>query len=608
MKRKVLGIFLALVMILGAMATGMTPVSADNVNGNDPANQNVKGVVADKDISLTKPQTSTVVIHKLAADSYKIADKINGNGGIIDQKEFTKLGTNVEPLEGVEFHVYQITDDETWNTMETNKESYKTKTQMETLVGNNKATFIKSEKTGSDGSATFSDLAEGNYWFVEGEYKQKKNPGDADKKISNSIAVPFGITLAATNPEEVTKGGVKHPAGTVYLSTIHAYPKNTIGDVPVPEKTVDNEYNKHSNAEIGKDRTWFLQTPVPANITDYDTWEIKDTFGKGLTYLNDDTNPIRVYFKGKGADANTYKLIKETDYTIEKQPAKGAKMDGTENNSQLYLKLTSDGITKLGENYSAAQGTETTKLVPTLFVEVDTKINEDAEVEVLVPNKFDLIFKLTKDEKTTTTPSDTPDVKTGGKRFVKVDAADQETKLKDAIFQLYDGKDAMKWTKELLTKNLNNGAIIMEKQDDGSYKKVEEANIDNMVEKDIYIASGEEGKFEIVGLEYSKWEKTTKKGIEDITHNYKLTEVKAPEGYNLPSNPDTTFIVDEKSYNNTTVEETKFTEPADPLEIKNKKLVIPPVGGIGTLIFTVAGLAIMGGSLVAYKKSRKEEA
>lgn len=605
MKRKVIGIFLALLMVLGVAAP-----MAKAIGTADP-----KGKFEETDISTTKPTSTTLTIHKLAADSYKLAEALKGNGGKIDQTELNNLGVNIEALEGVEFHAYEITNYETWKTVNTSKNSYKTKTQMDALVTAGKAKYVKAVTTNANGEAVFDNLGEGNYWFVEGEYTQKKaNAKDPDKKISNAIAVPFGITLAATNPEDIVVGNNTYKAGTVYLKNIHAYPKNTIGDVPVPEKTVENEYNKKALAEIGKEKTWFLQTPVPANVKDYNIWEIKDVFNMGLTYMNDDANPIKVYFKGKGGDDTTKtELVKGTDYTIESQPAKGTKMDGTEPKSKLEIKLTQAGIDKLGDNYAKAQGTETTKLQPTLFIEVVTKINDEAEIERTIENKFYLKYKLKSEDTPHETPSDTPEVKTGGKRFVKVDAANHENKLEGAIFQLYDGTKPMKWSEELLAKNLanNNGGLLMMKKDDGTFVQITDANKADAIvkgkEKDIYLASNAQGQFEIVGLEYSKWTKTTKEGTEDITHSYKLTEVKAPEGYNLPSNADFAFTVDKDSYINSANLGMDLIPPAVPDEIENKKLEIPPVGGIGTLIFTVAGLAIMGGSVVAYKKSRKED-
>ena len=41
-------------------------------------------------------------------------------------------------------------------------------------------------------------------------------------------------------------------------------------------------------------------------------------------------------------------------------------------------------------------------------------------------------------------------------------------------------------------------------------------------------------------------------------------------------------------------------------EIKNKKLTIPQTGGMGTVLFTVVGIGLMAGAVMAMKKNREE--
>ena len=109
--------------------------------------------------------------------------------------------------------------------------------------------------------------------------------------------------------------------------------------------------------------------------------------------------------------------------------------------------------------------------------------------------------------------------------------------------------------------------------------------------------SDQQGKFEVTGLA---------KGT------YTLREVKAPAGYALPSNQDLeTFDVAAGTYEShaggVTYESDNSVQDdtgAEALRVNNQKVTIPQTGGIGSLIFIVAGLAIMGGAFVAYKKSQ----
>ena len=89
--------------------------------------------------------------------------------------------------------------------------------------------------------------------------------------------------------------------------------------------------------------------------------------------------------------------------------------------------------------------------------------------------------------------------------------------------------------------------------------------------------------------------------------DYQLEEIKAPEGYAKLTAP-VPFTVVKDSFGTTKLEGTKLTDDKGFTQIENKKVTIPQTGGIGSLIFIVAGLAIMGGAFVAYKKSQAVEA
>lgn len=116
----------------------------------------------------------------------------------------------------------------------------------------------------------------------------------------------------------------------------------------------------------------------------------------------------------------------------------------------------------------------------------------------------------------------------------------------------------------------------------------------------VVLTSDSEGKFEITGLEYG---------------SYKLKEITPPSGFaKLNGNVD--FKVFKGSYAGDSAKEFKYEVTVDESkgekqtygqQVKNKKVSIPQTGGIGSIIFVVAGLMIMG--LAAYKmKANKEQA
>ena len=110
----------------------------------------------------------------------------------------------------------------------------------------------------------------------------------------------------------------------------------------------------------------------------------------------------------------------------------------------------------------------------------------------------------------------------------------------------------------------------------------------------VVLTSDAEGRFEIKGLEYKE--------------GYKLEEKTAPKGY-AKLQSDEEFNVNEGSYASTADELQYNKENKDGgygLQIKNKNVTIPQTGGIGSLIFIVAGLAIMGLAFVMKRRNTVE--
>ncbi|MBP2015575.1 pilin N-terminal domain-containing protein [Anaerococcus degeneri] len=116
------------------------------------------------------------------------------------------------------------------------------------------------------------------------------------------------------------------------------------------------------------------------------------------------------------------------------------------------------------------------------------------------------------------------------------------------------------------------------------------------------LTSNELGQFEIAGLAPGK---------------YSLVEVKAPKDYVDADKATLEFdfeigkdgkVTSQKMSNIDFGIEDKDQTNDNAKQIINKKVTIPQTGGIGSLIFIVAGAAIMIGAFVAYKKSQAVEA
>lgn len=120
---------------------------------------------------------------------------------------------------------------------------------------------------------------------------------------------------------------------------------------------------------------------------------------------------------------------------------------------------------------------------------------------------------------------------------------------------------------------------------------------DNLKENLVVLTPNSQGYMEITGLDF---------GV------YDLVEIEAPKGYAIPADGQRfTFTVDKDSYSNLNLGAegmigSSATDTTKAQRLVNKKVTIPQTGGIGTVLFTVVGVALMGGAVMAMKKNREE--
>ena len=616
MKRKntLWSLVLALVMVLGVFA----PLSALA----DTTVKETKGTIAAADISTTRPSETNVTIHKLQADSYdstKVPAK--HNGGKLGDDELKVLGTNVKELDGVTFTCFKLKDAAQLKLFKANPDSYSTAEIVRAVEGvtEYKPDIVSENGTAAAGAITTKDgkgvtvqiKDEGYYWFVE---------SGKPANVSSAIAVPFGISIPVTNPTEITDNQNKtHDAGTVYLKNVHVYPKNVTGDLPKVDKDVKELKQKKATYNIGDTITWFITGDIPANLKEYKTYYLTDDLDKQLSYIGNpkvlygtyaDKDALKAETKNIDGTTNKTGILPESYYKI--TPPTEAK-GGT-----LKLELTEAGRKAL---YSESDPKHK------LYFYFETKINEDAIMGKEIENNVTLKFINTPDgdKEKEETPPEKPTVITGGKLFKKIDVDSKEV-LKDAVFTIKHQKDGeepktkdawngvqdLKWTEDLIKANdaaIKAGKFATKTENKDIYTETSQQNMPQAGDT-IYLRSNDKGLFEIKGLELSEYKQKTWNGAELLdgttVHNYyALKEVKAPEGYGL--NDDyTTFEITTTSY----YKDPAATElvAADPKEIENKKLTIPQTGGMGTMIFMVAGLALMGGAFIAMRKRSAEQA
>lgn len=166
------------------------------------------------------------------------------------------------------------------------------------------------------------------------------------------------------------------------------------------------------------------------------------------------------------------------------------------------------------------------------------------------------------------------EVFTGGKKFVKVDGSNQSKTLAGAQFQLVIVK---------------NGQVVKYAHGNEKDGYTFDENNTNVATK----TTGENGQFEFAGLKYSK--------ELEAGESYAVKEVKAPTGYDLLKDP-VLFTVEKDSY--------KTVQAADGQKISNTKKggFLPSTGGMGIVLFIVAGVVVMAGAagVMIARRNRRE--
>lgn len=219
-----------------------------------------------------------------------------------------------------------------------------------------------------------------------------------------------------------------------------------------------------------------------------------------------------------------------------------------------------------------------------------------------------------------------PQVVTYGKKFVKTDDTDKKVRLAGAEFKVKNGTGTA--AKYLVAKTGEQVAAEQQNVKDkktaldtavDTYNKLEataqtdeerakvtkaQQEYNDAVkaagnvyewgdkEKAITLVSDGQGQFEITGL---------------AEGTYYLEETKAPKGFAKLAE-DVKFTVDKDSYksNGDINYKKEDTNAKDAKQVINKNLTIPQTGGMGTVLFTVVGISLMAGAVIAMKRNREE--
>lgn len=332
--------------------------------------------------------------------------------------------------------------------------------------------------------------------------------------------------------------------GTKLIYDITAQPKNSSVDI---KKTIETA----KNVSIGEYVKYKVNSVIPNYSEEYTEpkFNIYDKMSEGLTWVNNTDYPLTVMVNGTKieAGADTYKVVTEglsDDKTFEIQFAKA------------FLQ---------NDNYKG-------KSVEVTYY---AQVNEKAAYENT--NQAGIIYN--------NAPGSEADAETDEKKVYTYtidltktgDKDDDVNGLNGAEFTLTAADENM------ITLVVNGDKVEVNGKTTDSFKTVEVEN--------------QKGKLIIKGLKAG---------------TYTLTETKSPKGYSLLKNPVTIVITakDDGTLESATVDGTNATVEAGTVqvEIQNKSgFSLPSTGGMGTYLFTIAGLVIMAGAaflLIASKRRR----
>ena len=434
-------------------------------------------------------------------------------------------------------------------------------------------TKVDEYKTNGSGVINVTGLAPATYRFIE------TNLGGTDDNK--------GYILDGKTAYEFTV----QTDGKIQVGTTEASESATItvyNEKPSLEKSVENangSYDNDTDASVGDTVTWKVEASVPSNVNELKTYKLTDKMSDALTWENKAKANLEI------TTNNSTTLEASTDYTLT------VPEDNTTGGTWT-IEFTEAGKTKLAtSNVKVITVTFNTKIKENAIIGSEGNLN-DAELD------YSNAIYPTEDPDNPNKGNTPGEDKIKDQAIVysfqmnieKVDGKDSTIKLQGVTFDLYSYTGAKTNPTEadlkgsdgtLVEQNLTtdvDGKIQKSGLKNGTYYLVETKTVKTKDGKQ-YNLLKEPVKVEIKVDYVTKTETTITKDVNGNVADTTTVSTKTFTGGDTGS--DGTFTVTVKNY-------TGFD--------------LPITGGMGTVLFSIAGFALMAGAAFVLLKGRRKDA
>lgn len=403
--------------------------------------------------------------------------------------------------------------------------------------------------TDAQGFATYNFTQQGQ---PDGVYLIVEHPSPA---VSGTVA-PFYISMPTTTQE-----------GEQYTLDVNL--KSAVETGPMVNQDVNAIDNDSGSFAVGQLHTWILRGGVPDGLGDARSYVLTDLLdarlsvetGSGLVILHTRDG------KQRPLRAREHYQLEEGKGTLE-----GQRCD------RLRLALTPAGMAYAAANLGEGSYT------PEIRLSFRVRINQNATMGCALTGHGQLSYTNSAGV-SYTSDADRPEVHTGGIRLLATDGVFQPLEgAKFRLARLASEAGGQEGTEEMLYIDGKKEQVVFVR----FYDSVDLQG--NMVGE---LTTGRDGKALAYGLPYG---------------SYYLVEVEAPEGYNRMTLP-IPVAVNEVSH---LTQEDGWADTEDQVvdntvSVVNTKLVLPETGGMGTALFSLIGLCMVGAACTMLIRTRRRQ-